>query len=936
MGLIRGDRKLREIERRIDLAPFGGVFTVKGVQGTRHEEISSLVDSFRPTHLHIACHGQPGQLILEDARRLPAKLDLEALKAIIDGPKTIRCLVLEACYSASLAERLKTDELSTLGISGKYSPSETDFGFATFYQALAANRPFREAYAEALQDLEIMSRAAARTPRLFASSTALESKLFGDGEDPSSFGVDDTVAGIALARPLRLRPDGVVLSGFAETRRRLDESWAQKRGIVHLRGAPGSGRTRVLAEWLADLAERGWPGARRVFAWSFRSTPEDRLSGDVPSFLEMFLEFLDEPWIRTESTSEWELGRFIGRLLQRERCLLILDGIELLPGPPDIATIEARLRPGLVALLRSVEHGPSLCVLTTRDDLSFERLDHQPIEPPPLGDSDLISWLWSRGAIDSGEPLLTLAARFSRNPLALSWAAATAATNNSDSAPVPKLDPLSPWDRTMEWIDSSCSQGEREFLAALVLADGRLTELEDGPQAGYMSGQGSLAVLRSLTRRGLIHVSRRMANSPPDGQPQAAKPTTAEITVVADHPRLVDLLLRNVIDRASLEAALEPAPQPLKNVEDFPSLRQRLRAHIALGDGASAVRLYIDRIAQYKWPSQWSYICRSLGRHADDLLFLGELFSAPWTALHPTLAETAADDSAYIFHRVGLALRHVGRIAEASAPIERSFAISMACGAGRHIERAATCANDLGEIHAFLGDLNQAAEWAQRGVCLATKYLDSTPENLRQARVCLSLSLATAGEILRRQGSADAATENFRLAEVETEKVADLDGCMAREGQRFLFSRPGYYFWQLLLQKIEAAIADGDAGTTTHLIKDLDERLSESLAWVCKPNIAKVTRAYEKIVRARLLSAQLLVAENDTDADINRAEAYFADALALLHDNHHVWMVPEVLQARALLRERADDPIAARVDREEASRLTARLGPVQPGPAPTG
>lgn len=923
-GVIRADRKFREIERRVALAPYGGIFTIRSVPAARREEIAALVRTFRPTHLHITCHGVKDRLILENSRRLQEELELDELRAIVDRPGTVRALVLEACESAEIAEALRTQTRATLGIAGKFGPADTDFGFASFYQALAAGRSLRAAYAEARLDLEIVSRKAARAPRIHANEELLDASLFNVECDPVSLGVvDEGGAVTAIADSLRRGGPDIALACFDRAKECLLERWEQGRGIVHLRGDAGSGRTLLLTEWLADLQKQGWLGARRVFAWSFVAARGDRLSGDVAGFFEALVDFLDEPWLDVKRVSEWELGRVVGRLLRRERCLLVLDGVELLPSTCDVSTLEARLHPGLVALLRGLEEGaPGLCVMTTREDVTFRgSLVGEEVRLSPLTDSDGAAWLWQNGMIEPEGVLVSTSRALAGNPLALAWRAAAESKGIAHARASKSDTSAGPLNRALLGIVDGGGVGERVLLAALALAGGSLSDAALS-RIWEVAGarEGVLAALRQLARRGLVKVSRAPRST--EGcwpAVEVSHPRVVEATLVAG---LLQELPPDVVERT-----LEPGPPPLSTSAEIPGLHRHIHGLVMVGRGAVALSRYIERVARYEWGKQWSFIGRGLGRYADDLAILGEFFEEPWSRLLPTVVAAKVEERAYLFHRVGLALRNVGRVAEAVAPLEAAHRLYTESQGGTARERSATCANDIAEVLIAIGRVKDADSWAKRGVDDANLFVKGAGAELRQAHVCRSLLFATRGDVLRRLGDIEGASQCFAEAELDTAAIAKIDGRAAREGFRFLFSRPGHYHWAFLLDQLETAIVGGDEGLSKSIQEELAGRLNEARIWCQGRGVAAVSPCYEYIARGRLNSALLLQAEvDDKDAIVDAAEDYFAEALALLHANHQVWMVPEVLRERAKMRERAGDPLAAAEDREEAERLAGRLG----------
>ena len=134
----------------------------------------------------------------------------------------------------------------------------------------------------------------------------------------------------------------------------LDEAWAD-RGRTHvvvLAAAGGVGKTTLVKRWLDRLKSDGWPGAERVYGWSFYSqgTSDDRQASD-DAFLDDALR-----WFGVEhdpTLSPWDKGRLLAEAIARSSTLLVLDGLEPLQHPPGPQGGALRA-PGVQALLRAL------------------------------------------------------------------------------------------------------------------------------------------------------------------------------------------------------------------------------------------------------------------------------------------------------------------------------------------------------------------------------------------------------------------------------------------------------------------------------------------------------------------------------------------------------------------------------------------------------
>jgi tetratricopeptide (TPR) repeat protein len=114
----------------------------------------------------------------------------------------------------------------------------------------------------------------------------------------------------------------------------MDEAWthpAIRAFLVH--GFAGTGKTSLCNEWLQRMGRLGWPGADRVFAWSFNDDTIQAI-GAVDAFLEAAARFFTSSG-SAGATRDERIAALLEAVPAR-RSLLILDGLDLVqsaPGP---------------------------------------------------------------------------------------------------------------------------------------------------------------------------------------------------------------------------------------------------------------------------------------------------------------------------------------------------------------------------------------------------------------------------------------------------------------------------------------------------------------------------------------------------------------------------------------------------------------------------
>ena len=133
---------------------------------------------------------------------------------------------------------------------------------------------------------------------------------------------------IAIAASLQ---DAPLLFGREDLLAQLTFAWTSIGvQIVWLRGLGGSGKTALLATWLAELATRHFDGADGVFAWGFDEPSLASLPDAEEAFLSALEGYLgiEAQALEVQEPAEVRVERCAERLVQA-RLLLLLDGLPM-------------------------------------------------------------------------------------------------------------------------------------------------------------------------------------------------------------------------------------------------------------------------------------------------------------------------------------------------------------------------------------------------------------------------------------------------------------------------------------------------------------------------------------------------------------------------------------------------------------------------------
>ena len=136
--------------------------------------------------------------------------------------------------------------------------------------------------------------------------------------------------------------------------------------VFHALG--GAGKSALLRTFANELLAAGGGGASRIYGWSAYSQGSgEQKRADADSFISKALG--DFGWQGELPKDPVERGRALAKLIQKERVLLLLDGLEPLQDAPNVNRGKFKDK-GLAELIKLLAgHNPGLVVLTTRQEV---------------------------------------------------------------------------------------------------------------------------------------------------------------------------------------------------------------------------------------------------------------------------------------------------------------------------------------------------------------------------------------------------------------------------------------------------------------------------------------------------------------------------------------------------------------------------------------
>ncbi len=153
---LRLDQEARDLKEQLRLVDDPKqLVKVEHAWAVRADQVQMEVLNGSPTILHFSGHGNTGILRFEDKDGNATPVSATAFEGLVRLSGTVDCVVMNACFSDSIATQLAPYVKAVIGCKVSIGDAAAVLFTKAFYRALAHDRPYEQAFALALNELEL-------------------------------------------------------------------------------------------------------------------------------------------------------------------------------------------------------------------------------------------------------------------------------------------------------------------------------------------------------------------------------------------------------------------------------------------------------------------------------------------------------------------------------------------------------------------------------------------------------------------------------------------------------------------------------------------------------------------------------------------------------------------------------------------------------------
>lgn len=755
---------------------------------------------------------------------------------------------------------------------------------------------------------------------------------------------------IALSR--LLESDGAArferLIGRSREKSLLTRAWRDDdTAIVSIVAWGGVGKTSLVIDWISDFLARKWDGVDAFFDWSFYSQgTKDQSTASSDKFLAAALHHFNDPEMADSAQPLEEKARRLAVLVQQQRTLLVLDGLEPLQHSRQLHGMEGRLKDvGVYRLLQILAQSPrpGLCVLTTREPVvDLKRYhgvtvkEHNLTHLPVRESAELLHLAGARYAgaaeiANDDQELLTAAKELRGHALTLQLLGGYLRNFGGDVRQRDRIDFQKAFEGQLEGhVFNLMEAYEAWFRVEVVWGQRQLSVLR---MMGLFDRVADAECLAALRRQPVIAgVS--------DGLPEiddADWRTT--LTKLSDHRLVFRDRTTGDVDAHPLIREYFAHQLRTHHPDAYRAAHRRLYEHLCEttqeGDEPTLAELeplyqavwhgcpaglqqeacdnvYFKRLCRY----QEFYATNKLGAFGADLGAVACFFDFRWSQVSPALS---AADQAWLLNEAAFRLRALGRLREAVEPMRAGLDAFVTTESWNN---AASGASSLSELSLTLGEVADGVEFGRQSVDYADRSGDAFQRMSKRTRHA---------DALHQSGEPAAARALFEEAERLQWEM--------QPTYPLLYSLQGFLYCDLLLAPAEQAAAkhpvcseaagllsrSASPMEQTSLLNDVEQRGRKMFEWRV-PGDSLLDIALDHLTLARVALYRGLLTGDPIPSPADSG-SHIAQAIAGLRQAGQQQYMPLGLLTSAWTRHAIGDAAGAMADLDEAWEIAER-GPM--------
>lgn len=199
-GRLALDEEVRAIQRKVAASPHNGRIEFVAVWAARPDDLLQAINEHQPTIIHFVGHATPGGLVAvgEDRRARPIANEALLRLLALESASSVRLVMLNACYSADLAEEIERKIGCAVGMSERLDDEAAAAFSSSFFRAIGFGATIREAVEQGCTSILLEGADSAKYVRFHCDEQVALTRLLPRPDPPQNARPVDNRASVPL------------------------------------------------------------------------------------------------------------------------------------------------------------------------------------------------------------------------------------------------------------------------------------------------------------------------------------------------------------------------------------------------------------------------------------------------------------------------------------------------------------------------------------------------------------------------------------------------------------------------------------------------------------------------------------------------------------------------------------------------------------------